>query len=113
VRLLVGDRIERLASTGGAQRDAKSRLQEWLQSHGLPPPRYRVVAEQGPPHAREFWVEAVVALDAPLPSGAELDETAADGAPRWSTTATGQGRSKKLAEQAAASALLEAVSAPR
>jgi len=79
----------------------------------LPPPRYRVVAEQGPPHAREFWVEGVIALDAPLASASEQDETVPDGQPRWSTTATGQGRSKKLAEQAAASALLETVTAPR
>lgn len=110
VGLLVGDRVRQLVATGGAERDPKSRLQEWLQANALPPPKYRVVAEQGPPHAREFWVEGVVVLDSPLAEGSEADEVTEDGAPRWSARATGQGRSKKLAEQAAARALLELVS---
>lgn len=38
-------------------KDPKSRLQEWLQSHGREVPEYRVVSESGASHAREFVVE--------------------------------------------------------
>lgn len=107
VRLLLGERVDRLAASRTAQRDAKSRLQELLQARGLAPPRYRVVAEQGPPHAREFWVEVLLVLPDGAVPGSEPDETGPEGAPRYSWRATGQGRSKKLAEQAAASAALE------
>jgi ribonuclease-3 len=110
VRLLVGDRIGELARAGAVQRDAKSRLQELLQARGLTPPRYRVVAEQGPPHAREFWVEVTLVLLDGAVVGAEPDEATADGSTRYTWRATGQGRSKKLAEQAAASAALERLS---
>ncbi len=106
VQRILAERIERLVSTGGAERDAKSRLQELLQSRGLPPPRYRVVAEKGPPHAREFCVEAVVCLHGPLASGSEPDEISPDGSPCWTVAPTGNGRSKKLAEQAAAAEAL-------
>ena len=37
-------------------KDAKTRLQEWLQARGRPLPRYEVLAESGPPHRREFSV---------------------------------------------------------
>ncbi len=107
VSSLLASRIEKLVMEGGAERDAKSRLQELLQSRALPPPRYRVVAEKGPPHAREFCVEVVVSLHAALSSGSEADETAPDGQPRWTVSATGDGRSKKLAEQASATTALE------
>lgn len=36
--------------------DHKSALQEWLQSKGLRPAEYRVVAESGPEHAKTFRV---------------------------------------------------------
>jgi len=36
--------------------DPKSRLQEWCQARGHPLPRYRLVAQAGPPHARRFTV---------------------------------------------------------
>ncbi|MEQ1437829.1 ribonuclease III [Fontimonas sp. SYSU GA230001] len=37
-------------------KDAKTRLQEWLQARARPLPRYEVLEEQGPPHARRFRV---------------------------------------------------------
>ena len=39
-------------------RDHKSALQEILQARSMPPPRYRVVRTEGPPHDRWFTVEA-------------------------------------------------------
>ncbi len=38
--------------------DAKSALQELAQARGLPMPRYAIVAESGPEHAKRFVVEA-------------------------------------------------------
>jgi ribonuclease-3 len=76
-----------LQEVGAVLRDAKTRLQETLQSSGNEPPRYVTVAESGPPHAREFSVEARV--------GERV-------------LGAGRGRSKQAAEQAAARyALLE------
>jgi ribonuclease-3 len=69
--------------------DFKSALQERLARRGALV-IYRVVAEEGPPHERVFEIAAVVA-------GEEL--------------ARGSGRSKKDAEQAAAEAALEALTA--
>jgi ribonuclease-3 len=43
-----------------ADRDAKSRLQEVAQSRYQLTPTYRTVKEQGPDHAKEFTVEAVI-----------------------------------------------------
>lgn len=66
-------------------RDPKTTLQEWAQGrrHGLP--TYQVVGREGPPHAPEFTIEVTVA----------------DFPPRSAT-----GRSKRHAEQAAATLLL-------
>ncbi|MBY0559080.1 ribonuclease III [Hyphomicrobium sp.] len=65
--------------------DAKSALQEWAQGQGLALPRYTVVARNGPDHAPRFTAEVLIAGKAP---------------------AQGEGASKRIAEQAAASALL-------
>lgn len=65
--------------------DAKSALQEWAQGQGLALPRYTVVARNGPDHAPRFTAEVLIAGRAP---------------------AQGEGASKRIAEQAAASALL-------
>jgi ribonuclease-3 len=70
----------------GAERDAKTRLQEWAQGRGRPLPRYVVVHREGPAHAPQFVV--MVHVDGDL-------------------KATGEGTSKRAAEQAAAEALLE------
>lgn len=69
-------------------RDAKSALQERVQAEGGEAPRYRLVATTGPDHKREFLVEV-------------------EGLGR--VLGTGSGRSKKLAEQAAAQAGLLAL----
>ena len=68
--------------------DYKTRLQEMMQSQGRAAPRYRVVAEEGPDHAKTFEVEVSVG-----------------GEPFGRAT----GRSKKEAEQAAARKTLEMV----
>lgn len=62
--------------------DCKSEFQERLASHGYPPPVYRMVAEKGPPHERVFEFEVEV-----------------DGR----CFGRGSGKSKKLAQQEAAS----------
>lgn len=69
-----------------AKKDAKSALQEWAAKKGKPLPVYHVVEETGPDHDRRFVIEVSV-----------------EGAPGQ----TGQGSSKRMAEQAAAEKLLE------
>jgi ribonuclease III len=66
-------------------RDAKTMLQEWAQAQGLPTPAYREVERTGPDHDPEFRVTVALPDRAP---------------------AEGIGRSKRSAEQAAASAML-------
>ncbi len=65
--------------------DAKTALQEWAQGRGLPLPGYREVEREGPDHEPLFHVEVAVEGQPP---------------------ARGEGRSKRLAEKAAAAALL-------
>ncbi len=67
-------------------RDHKSALQEILQAEGEPPPRYRVVRTEGPPHDRWFTVEAICGD---------------------SVVGHGEGGSKRMAEQEAAHEALE------
>jgi ribonuclease III len=69
----------------GAERDAKTRLQEWVQARGRSLPRYEVTDREGPAHAPQFAV--MVHVDGEPPE-------------------TGEGASKRAAEQAAAAALL-------
>jgi ribonuclease-3 len=76
----------RLHTSAPGHRDAKSRAQEWAQAHLGGTPSYRIVGTEGPDHDREF----TVAL--------ELNEE---------EVATGAGRSKLAAEQAAAAAALD------
>jgi len=71
--------------------DAKTALQEWAQGRGLPLPDYRETARSGPDHQPIFTIEVTV---------------------RDNAGATGQGRSKRLAEQAAAESLLARLRAP-
>jgi len=73
--------------SGAAQRDAKTALQERLQAAGGEPPEYRLAGTSGPDHQKRFVVEC------------------------WSEgrlLGTGEGSSKKRAEQAAATAALAA-----
>ena len=65
--------------------DAKTALQEWAQGSGRPLPRYREIARKGPAHVPVFTVEVEVAGSSP---------------------ARGEGASKRVAEQAAAAAML-------
>ena len=41
-------------------KDAKSRLQEYVQSQGYPAPNYNVIKEFGPDHLKEFTVEVII-----------------------------------------------------
>ena len=69
--------------------DAKTKLQELLQSKSMPSPKYTVVDEQGMPHERVFTVELQV---------------------NGQTLGFGKGRSKKAAQQQAALQALKALS---
>lgn len=75
----------RIGAVEADARDPKTALQEWAQARGLPPPAYQELARQGPDHAPEFTIEAR------LSSGESASATAG---------------SKRLAEQAAARALM-------
>lgn len=77
---------EQYAGLNRDMRDAKTALQEWAQSKkGGAAPIYRLVKREGPDHAPRFLIEVNVAGQAP---------------------ATGEGSSKREAEQAAAQAML-------
>jgi ribonuclease-3 len=80
----------RIASVQEDARDAKTALQEWAQARGQTPPAYVELGREGPDHAPLFTIEARLA----------------DG-----TAARAKAASKRQAEQAAAKALLAAVSA--
>jgi ribonuclease III len=75
----------RMQATAQPLRDPKTVLQEWAQARGLPTPAYREIGRSGPDHDPEFRVAVQLPAFAP---------------------AEGLGRSKRAAEQAAASAML-------
>jgi ribonuclease-3 len=70
-------------------KDAKTRLQEWLQARRLALPLYAVIATRGEAHAQTFEIECRV--------------------PVLDVRTTGSGPSRRSAEQAAASAAYEQV----
>ncbi len=72
--------------TNKLYKDAKSHLQEIVQSLGFDTPTYEVIAAEGPDHDKQFTVNAVV-----------------DG----KTIGTGVGKSKQRAQQAAAEKALQ------
>ena len=72
---------------GRPEKDAKTRLQEWLQGRQRPLPLYELVSESGDDHAKLFLARCTT-LDPPL-------------------TADGEGTSRRNAEQVAAAALLD------
>lgn len=76
---------ERMRTPSRPLRDPKTLLQEWAQAKGLPTPSYREIERTGPHHNPEFRV--AVTLPGRQP-------------------AEGKGRSKRVAEQAAAQAML-------
>ena len=75
-----------LEETPAPPKDYKTTLQEWVQARGLPRPSYQQTNRSGPAHAPIFTIEVAVT-----------------GYP----TMTGNGTSKRAAEQKAAAALLE------
>jgi ribonuclease III len=76
---------------GSWSKDAKTELQEWLQARRLQVPTYRISATRGQAHAQTFEVECSV--------------------PALSLTHSGEGRSRRLAEQEAARRMLDALKA--
>jgi ribonuclease III len=78
------------ASDGSLDRDYKTQLQEIGQARHRSSPRYRVVAESGPDHAKTFEIEVDI---------------------RGAALGRGSGKSKKDAEQRAAQAALGALAA--
>lgn len=76
----------RIAEVDDDAKDAKTALQEWAQARKMSPPRYVTVERSGPDHAPVFTIEA------------RIDN---------GETATATAGSKRLAEQAAARALLD------
>lgn len=58
VRQLFGERI---AALPRSSKDAKTRLQEHLQSGGWPLPRYELIASHGDDHAKQFDVRCLIA----------------------------------------------------
>lgn len=53
--------VERIAALRRSSKDAKTRLQEWLQAKGLPLPQYELIASHGEDHAKTFDVSCTVA----------------------------------------------------
>ena len=84
---------DRIASTEpeGWSKDAKTELQEWLQARRVAVPSYRIVATRGQAHAQTFVVECTAAALA--------------------VSARGEGRSRRAAEQEAATRLLQQLKA--
>jgi ribonuclease-3 len=70
-------------------KDAKTELQEWLQARRIPVPSYRIIATRGQAHAQTFEVECAV--------------------PALSLSETGEGKSRRAAEQEAARRMLDAL----
>ena len=87
---LFASRLEALAEIDGPPKSAKSRLQEWSQRHRALKPVYRLLRTSGPPHEQEFQVAVTL-------SGQRL--------------ATGSGSSRQRAEEQAAAAALDQISA--
>jgi ribonuclease III len=70
-------------------KDPKTRLQEWLQAQRMPVPEYAIVATTGEAHAQQFAVECRI--------------------PGLAIVATGEGSSRRAAEQDAAATALGAL----
>jgi ribonuclease-3 len=71
-------------------RDSKSELQEYLSSNGYSPPEYQLIEESGPPHDRQFCFQIMS---------------------NEKVIGSGMGKSKKIAQQAAAAKALEVLQA--
>lgn len=64
--------------TAASTRDAKSRLQEFLQSKKLPPPQYELKEISGPGHSQNFLVVCHSAPDVPDFEGSGASRRAAE-----------------------------------
>lgn len=63
VKEFIYPRLEEASSeilTNHKNEDPKSILQEWAQSLGLPPPKYRLVSTTGPDHSKTFFIQVLV-----------------------------------------------------
>lgn len=80
---LYADRIQKLPRAE-LLKDPKTRLQEFLQGRGEPLPKYTLVKTEGADHAQTFWVECSCA----------------------DQRATGEGSSRRKAEQVSARRML-------
>jgi ribonuclease III len=89
---LIEPRIAQLPAAAGLK-DAKTRLQEYVQSRGLPLPRYEVERTAGDAHEQTFWVVCEVSA--------------------LGLAASGQGSSRRRAEQQAAERVLSEIEASR
>jgi len=78
----------RLEITSEPPKDPKTALQEWAQKKGYPVPEYKVVEHTGPSHEPHFTIEVHV---------------------KNCSVVTGSGKSKKVAEKAAAKLLLKEI----
>ena len=85
VRGLFAARVDALPKS---RKDAKTRLQEWLQARGLALPRYQLVASHGEDHAKLF--DVICNIEKPLPLRIE-----------------GRAGSRRAAEQSAAETALQ------
>jgi ribonuclease-3 len=90
VHSLFGEVIE-TTEAGSWAKDAKTELQELLQARKIPVPSYRILATRGQAHAQTFEVECAV--------------------PTLSLRETGEGKSRRAAEQEAARRMLETLRA--
>jgi len=85
---------QRVADLPKSSKDAKTRLQEWLQARGLPLPVYELTGSHGNDHAKVFEVDCSIAEPVPL-------------------RARSSGHSRRAAEQDAAETLLGQLTEPR
>ncbi|WP_144391400.1 ribonuclease III [Pleionea sediminis] len=90
VHKLYENRYQSLSLTM-AEKDPKTRLQEWLQSRNQELPQYEIVRSEGKDHNRTYWVSCKI------------------NQPKLETE--GQGTSRRKAEQAAADKMMEQLSA--
>jgi ribonuclease-3 len=90
VQGLFGEIIE-TTDLASWSKDAKTELQEWLQARRLPVPSYRISATRGQAHAQTFEVECSV--------------------PALNLAESGEGRSRRAAEQEAARRMLDSLKA--
>ena len=90
VQRLFGEIIE-TTDLASWSKDAKTELQEWLQARRLAVPSYRISATRGQAHAQTFEVECLV--------------------PALNLVESGEGRSRRAAEQEAARRMLDSLKA--